>query len=461
MMTVVRLSSAFVDRGLPPRAALRLLHGAFFFRRPVQINALCRRRYGDAFTLWVPPWGDLVVFTDPADVKAVFAADTKDGSIDGGPAYGKVFELLMGTTSVLSTGGEEHLRLRRMMMKGLRGQKLEEHRVPIEEIVSQEIDRWPVGEKMLFEPAMQQLTLAIMLRDIVGVDDPAQEREIRRLMPQVVNVATLIQLQIAFPALRRLPWGKRYHATKSEARGVIKDVVRRRRAEPDVAERTDILSLLIGMTDEDGREPSDEELVDFLMTLLQAGIESTAAQMTWLVGCLLNHPHALGLVTDELREGREEYLEAAIKEALRLYPALPVIVREALTDVDINEHRVPKGTTICVSVSDVHRSPATYPDPMAFRPERFLDGAKQAPNTWVPWGGGRRRCAGQNFAMFEMQAVMATLFRRVELRPLRTRPDMPVAKAVVIVPRKRGEVVVTRRVVPVGEPHAPQVPAAV
>jgi cytochrome P450 len=413
----------------------------------------CRRRYGGAFTMWIPPWGDVAIFTSPAEVKQVFTSDATGGKVDGGRAYHKIFQLLMGHHSMFSLEGEDHLRLRKMLMKAFKGRAAaDQHRASIEEIAAAEVDTWPVGDRINLEEAAQQLTLAVVIRNIFGVSDTDHERGLRELLPRYVNVGALIQLEIAFPKTRRLGPGRRHHRVRAQTRALVREVIDRRRAVPDLDQRTDTLSVLMGMEDDDGKRLTDDELVDFCMTLLLAGHETTSAQLTWIVEELIRNPDTLERLRAEIRDGGEDYLEAVIKEGMRLQPALPYIERGALTEVEIGKYRLPAGIAVGIGISALHHGSDVYEDANVFRPERFLGGESPAPHSWVPWGGGRRKCAGQHFATVEMKAVLTTLLRRVELAPWRAKREPPVGKAVTMVPRRGGEMVVKRRLLPVGAP---------
>ena len=216
---------------------------------------------------------------------------------------------------------------------------------------------------------------------------------------------------------------------------LLLDEIRQRRADPDVAERDDILSLLVQARHDDGEPMSDRELRDELMTLLVAGHETTATSLAWAIERLVRHPEKLERLREEPSgpDGDDEYLDAVVKETLRLRPVLPIVVRKLTEPMEIGGHRIPAGASLAPCIYLIHRREDIYPDPDAFRPERFLE-QPAGTYTWIPFGGGVRRCLGASFAQFEMKRVLAAVAARLDLRPAEAEDERVARRAITLTP---------------------------
>jgi cytochrome P450 len=293
---------------------------------------------------------------------------------------------------------------------------------------------------------MQALTLEVILRAVFGVDEGERltrlRDELRRTLNMLADPRRVMFLIVLGPQrLRKLRTFRRYF---QEVDRLIYEEIRSRRAAPDLAERDDILSLLLQATHEDGRPMSDRELRDELMTLLVAGHETTATALSWAVELLARHPEELARLESEVAAGETAYLDAVIKETLRLRPVIALVLRKLMEPMEIGGRLLPAGASVAPAIYLVHRNPEVYPEPERFRPERFLN---QAPGTytWIPFGGGVRRCLGGAFAEFEMSVVLRELVARRSLHPVGEVPEHSVRSTITNVPNRGAEVLAAPR----------------
>jgi cytochrome P450 len=250
--------------------------------------------------------------------------------------------------------------------------------------------------------------------------------------------------QLAILGPRRVAERGTLRAALDPADDLIYDEIRARRSAPDLAERDDVLSLLLQAQHEDGTGMTDRELRDELMTLLVAGHETSATALAWAVEALARHPAALGRLRDEVDSGDDTYLDAVVKEILRLRPVIALVLRRLIEPMEIGGRLLPAGVNIAPCIYLVHRRPDIYDEPRAFRPERFLD-TPPGTYTWIPFGGGVRRCLGASFAQFEIKVVLRELVARLDIRAARPEPERRIRRAIVFAPERGGELVVERR----------------
>jgi cytochrome P450 len=310
------------------------------------------------------------------------------------------------------------------------------------EVAAEEIESWPCGEPYAVRPAMQRITLEVIMRTVFGVQDGARRERLRRMLSNLLewgsNPSRMAMLATLGPQrIGRLGMFQRVRAPADE---LIYEEIRSRREASDLEERDDVLSLLLQARHEDGSPMSDEELRDELMTLLVAGHETTASSLAWAVERSVRTPGVL----ERLRDGDDEYVDAVCKETLRLRPILALVLRRLTEPMEIGGVELPAGVNLAPCIYLVHRRPDVYPDPYAFRPERFIE-QPAGTYTWIPFGGGVRRCLGASFALFEMRVVLRELVARLELRAADARPERITRRAITLVPERGGEVVVSRR----------------
>jgi cytochrome P450 len=384
--------------------------------RPIAFLEESRRRYGDAFSVtFVGFETPMVLVSDPEAVRAIYS-NPKNGMP---PGRNVVLEPIMGPRSVLLLEGAEHLSRRKLMLPPFHGEHMRAYEATVTEAVRREIDSWGIGEAFPIHPRMQNVTLDVILRAVFGIEDAARFDRLRPLLKRVLADTASPILQLAGFATRNRthgPWAL-FMRRVAELDEELLSLIRARRADPALGEREDILSSLLAARFEDAEEEGmgDDEVRDQLMTLLLAGHETTATALAWSFDLLLRHPDKLARLTTEIRDGQGyEYLRATISEVLRLRPVVPIAGRRLAADLDVGELHLPAGTDVTPAIWLTHTRPDVYPEPYAFRPERFLD---SAPDTyaWIPFGGGIRRCLGAAFAEFEMRIALTEILSRCTL----------------------------------------------
>jgi cytochrome P450 family 135 len=430
-----------VKTELPPGPRTpRSLQTLRWIVRPTAYMEECRQRYGDSFTLKIANEGDWVFITEPDAIKQVFTGDPR--LLHAGEANVVLLPVL-GSNSVLLLDETAHMRQRKLMLPPFHGDRLKGYADTMREVTAAAIASWPLDGPLRTRPFMQSLTLEIIMRTVFGVQDEARKARL---------VATLSELLRWGADLRRLALGialgpKRvmrlglWRRVLEPADDAIFAEITARRAAGGLEERDDVMSLLLQARHEDGTPMSDQELRDELMTLLTAGHETTATGLAWALERLVRHPHAL----ERLREGDDEYAEAVVKETLRLRSPIAIVLRRLREPMEIGGHLLPAGVNLTPCIYLMHRRPEIYPQPLAFRPERFLEG-EGGTYTWIPFGGGVRRCLGASFAQLEMRIVLQTLASRLDLRAVDSRPERVVRRAITMSPSREGEVVAYERV---------------
>ncbi|WP_370330706.1 cytochrome P450 [Mycolicibacterium hippocampi] len=407
--------------------------------------ASCRRRYGPAFTLRVASMGTLVYLTDPADIKTVFAGDPR--VYHAGEAN-SMLKGLLGETSVLVVDEDLHRDRRRLMLAPFARDAVAKQASVITEIAADNIADWPVGTAFPVAPRMSQITLEVILRTVIGATDPARLAALREVMPELLRVGPWQTLALLDPGLmRRRPWRTLREAI-AEADRLLYAEIAERRADQHLAQRTDALAMLVAAADEDGREMTDLELRDQLMTLLLAGHDTTATGLSWALERLTRHPAILSRAVRAAHDGDDDYLDAVAKETLRIRPVVFDVGRILTEPVELAGHRLPAGVMVVPGMVVVHASDSLYPDAHRFDPERML-GATPSPSTYLPFGGGNRRCLGATFAMVEFRVVLREILSRVELETTTAAGERRRLKHVIFVP-DRGARIRVRSVRPTG-----------
>ena len=407
----------------------RLVQLAGWILRPGPLLTSSWRRHGDVFTLRVAPGEDWVVLAHPDAVREVFTGSPDD--LHAGEAN-QILGALLGSASLLLLDGPEHLRHRRMILPPLHGERLQGYAELMAAVTRREVERWPVGRELPLWPRMQAITLEVICRVVFGVNEAgALERlqpALQRMLAWTTERRRMVLLGVAGAAwgAERRPPG--FGRALQPVHDLLEAEIAARRGAPDLQQRDDILSLLLQARDADGRGLSDAELRDELLTLLVAGHETTATALAWTIERLLRTDGGLGRATEDAA-----YREAAIREALRLRPVLPIVVRKLKRPMTIAGHDLPAGAFATPCIYLVHHRPDVYPDPYAFRPERFLE---QPPGTytWLPFGGGVRRCVGASFALYEMGIVLEQVLRHARLRAVAPRPERVSRRAITLTP---------------------------
>ncbi len=411
-----------------PRAAQTVAWTA----RPGPFMMRAWREYGDAFTLKIgtePPW---VMLAHPDAVREVFTGDP--ALLHAGEAN-VILRPMLGRASVLLLDGPEHLRQRKLMLPPFHGSRMAGYREMVAEIAREHIARWPRGAPLSLAPRMQAITLDVVLRVIFGMEDAGELRgRLRRMMEWIMSTPSLLAMIAAGPD--RIERAGLFKPAMRAVDTLLLEQIRVRRASPG----DDVLSLLLEARGEDGSPMSDQDLRDELVTLLVAGHETTATALSWTAERLVRMPGGWAA----LREGGEEYAEAAGKEVLRLRPVLPVVLRHLQAPMTIAGLDLPAGAVVAPSIYLVHRRAELYPEPERFRPERFLGANPQGGTyTWIPFGGGVRRCLGAAFALMELRVVLAELGRSLEAGAPDPAPELTRRRSITLVPARGAEVVLS------------------
>lgn len=453
--------SAAADMPLPPGPRLpRALQTLGWVWGRTAFMERCRERYGDVFTLDLgarlvagpgaaADEGRWVVLADPEHVKQVFTADP--AAVRTGETN-RFLQGLVGPRSILVLDEPDHMTERKLMLPAFHGDRVQSYGELMSEVARAEVERWPTGEPFALWPRMQAITLEVIVRSVFGISEAGRLDHMRGLLRGMLNRMTNQRWLVTQALLASLAGPQRQRAEGSRTvRGLLGPVdeavfeeIRRRRLAPDLDERHDILSMLIRARYEDGSSMSDQELRDELMTLLIAGHESTATALAWAFERLLRHPDKLVRLRDEAHAGGDEYADAVVKETLRLRPVLPIVLRKLAEPMEIGGHRLPAGAWLAPCIYLIHRRPDVYPDPERFLPERFVE-RPPGTYTWMPFGGGVRRCLGASFAQLEMKQVLQTVVARAQLQPAQSGSERVRHRFITLVPSKGARVVMARR----------------
>jgi cytochrome P450 len=426
----------------PPLPRVVQTLGFVFF--PVPFVEACRRRYGDLVTMGTMFDSRFVMVFSPTAVKQLFRGSPDQ--LRAGEANAPLGPVL-GERSVLLLDGAEHIRHRRLMLPAFHGERMRAYEAVMREAADREIDAWPVGETFKLLPSMQSLTLGVIMRAVFGLEEGARQEELKRRVRAMIDpVGT--RLGILMMVLSNGRAGTSRFQEFQERRRLVDelifDEIARRRTQDDLAAREDVLSMLLLARDEEGGALTDKEVRDELVTLLVAGHETTATGLAWAFELLLRNAAVLERLKASLARGEGEYLEAVVKETLRLRTVVPGVGRVVRGEpFELGEYVIPPGTEINPSITAIHRRADCYPDPTEFRPERFIGDGAPDTYTWLPFGGSTRRCLGASFATFEMEVVIRRVLERTRLEPAAMRPEKRLRKGVTIVP-KRGVRVLQR-----------------
>jgi cytochrome P450 len=438
---------------LPPGIGLpRALQTLRFSVRQIELVFRARRELGEVFRFRGMIDDEVIVITcHPDHVRSLFTADPELAPSLTGESP---LRPIVGPNSVLTLVGPEHMRQRKLLLPSFHGEAIERYTAMIADAAEREIDRWPLHEPFALAPAMQAITLDVIMSGIFGVEGvPVQgtpEHGLREEIRSAVRLATRPVAQVIelLNINRSEPVGPVRRLIAALDRHVYAAIAARRRAD-DAAQRTDILSLLLGARDEHGAPMTDVELRDELLTLVLAGHETTANSLAWAFERLVRTPHAYERLREEVRadagtDAGADYVEATIHEAMRSRPVIPVIGRRVQCPWQLGQWRLPANSSVLVSILLLHHRPDSYPDPFSFRPERFL-GVKPGTYTWIPFGGGIRRCLGATLAMAEQRVVLRAIARRTDMTPVDPTPERARHRNVTMVPALGAQVVIDAR----------------
>ncbi len=436
----------------------RLLQLLAFLRDAPGFLEGAARRFGDVFTVRFPSFPGqpanppMVFVSDPDRVRTVFTGD--DDALRAGEANVDLRPLL-GEHSLLLLDGARHLRERRLMQPPFHGERLLSWGRTMQAVAVCAIDGWAPGATVRMYPAMQQVTLEVIMRTVFGLADGPRLDALRTMLPRLLALglnplAMLVRAELGGVT----PWG-RFRRLQREVDALLLAEIRERRTSSGRGD--DVLSMLLDARDDAGAPMTDEELRDEMMTLLLAGHETTATALAWAVARVIGHPEVAARLRAEIggaaaedpapdpnRTARLPYLDAFAKETLRLNAVVPLVGRWLHAPLVLGDRALPPGVVVVPCIHLAHRRAATWGDPEVFRPERFL-GVTPSPYTFFPFGGGTRRCLGMAFAMHEMKLVLAELVSRCELTAVPGHRVRPVSRAVTIVPSEGMPVVVRPR----------------
>ena len=412
-------------------------------------NLRAHRRFGDVWTVRLPTRrGGFVVTCHPDHLESLLKAKPADAPSLTGESP---LRPILGPNSILTSVGDRHMRQRKLLLPPFHGEAVARYVEMIAEVADREIDGWPVNQPFALAPRMQAVTLAVIMRGVFGIEaDSARgtmEHRMRETIRRLLAASThpLYQLVELRNAGRREPRGILARLLAIADRQMYAVIAQRRSQGSDGG--ADVLSLLLAARDEAGRPLTDQELRDELMSLVLAGHETTANSLAWTFERLLRTPPAYDRLRELVRgeaDGGAEYVEATIHETMRSRPVIPMIVRMVKRSWRFGEYVLPASTPVAVSIIALHHREDVYPQPGAYRPDRFL-GVKPGTYTWIPFGGGIRRCLGATLAMAGQRVVLDAVARRTDMLAPDPSPEAARMRNVTMIPRRGARVVVTRR----------------
>jgi cytochrome P450 len=449
---------------LPPGPPLpALAQTVLFLARPVEFLDACHRRYGDCFTVNTYLIGREIEIVHPDLVRQVFTGDPD--VLRAGEAN-DILRPLLGARSVLLLDGPEHVRQRKLLMPPFHGERVMAWARTMQEVAARAVETWRAGAPFALHPHMQRITLEVILRTVFGVDEGSQLDDLRDALTRVLDRQSRpIDSLFTLPPLRKsfrglTPWDG-FLRDRDDADALIYRQIARRRAERDRdgAPGTDVLAMLLDARDEAGEPMTDAELRDELVTLLVAGHETTATMLCWAMDFLLGDERELAKVRRELADARSggdldlatvvklPYLDAVIKEVLRLRPVVPAVGRRLREPMRLGRYEIPAGELVVPVSFLTHRLASVYPEPEAFKPERFV-GVKPDPYAWYPFGGGARRCLGMTFSLHELKVVLASVLSSARLHKHHPGAAPVKLRGFTLVPTGGVEVVLEGRMAP-------------
>ena len=439
-------SAMLLPMALPPEPAMSPLRQTLAWSfRPIGFLERCRRELGDSFSVTFLGFSSpMVMISDPAAIKALYR-EPKHGLPPGRNAF---LEPILGPHSLLLLEGEDHLAHRKLMLPAFHGERMRALEPMVGAIAGAEIDSWPLGREFPLHPQMQAVTLEVILRVVFGVSEGPRLDRLRDLLRNLLTETGSTRVAAARPAAapprRRQACRRGFAERMREIDELLFAEIAEHRRRDDLDERDDILSSLVLARFEDGEGMSDADLRDQLMTLLLAGHETTATGLAWSFDLILGHPEVHGRLLETFEAGDDTYLKAVITESLRLRPVVPLAGRRLTSPLVTDDLELPEGTDVTPAIWLAHTRPEAYPEPYAFRPERFVDGGPDT-YSWVPFGGSVRRCLGGAFAEFEMRIVLREVLSRCALHKASPAPERPTRRNVTLSPRDGTRVIVTSR----------------
>ena len=427
---------------LPPGPALpRTLQTIGWWSRTVPFLERCRARYGTRFTVRLLQSPPFVYHSEPDHIREIFTAPPEVLHPGEGA---RLLEPVVGANSVILLDEKAHLSQRKLMLPAFHGEKMQRLSGLMRDVTVREVERWPRDEPVTLHPRLQALTLEIILQAVFGLASGERLDAMRERLTGILQFGA--RPASTLPMLQRGRAWRRFERGRDEADAMIFETIEERRADGDGADRDDVLAMLLEARHEDGSPMSPLELRDELMTLLVAGHETTASELAWAFERLTRTPEVLARLTEEIDSGDDDaYVTATVQETLRRRPVLPnAAPRLVVEPVEIGGWRYEPGVSLIADAYLVHHDPDVYPDPYAFRPERFLD-EQPGTYTWIPFGGGRRRCLGASFALLEMKIVLREVLARNELAPATPQAEGARRRSITLSPKAGSRAVLRAR----------------
>jgi cytochrome P450 len=432
------------DRKLPPGPPIPMaVQAAIWALRPLELMDRCAERFGEVFTLRVRRGSPWVLISNPEHVKLLFttrSAQVRAGAGEANP----LLEPLLGQRSVMLLDEPQHLGDRKRLLPSFHGDRMRDYGAMMTAVAERQLGTWPIGEPFELWPRMQAISLDVVISAVFDDLEPARRELMRERLVALtswINQPRRLAL-LAATGKRPIAGSARFRHLIGEVEAVVLEEVRRRRAAPRPG-REDIHSMLEREYGGEESHSSEQKLRDELVTMLSDG--PTATSLAWVFERLLRHPDKLARVREEVLGGeRDEYLDAVVKETLRLCPAVPLVMRRLVEPMRLDRHTIPPGTIVAPSVHLMHRRADIYPQPLAFRPERFLDDPAGT-YTWIPFGGGVRRCVAWFFAQLEMKRVIEVVLRELELSPAAAAAESATRSSVSFAPAAGARVIARRR----------------
>jgi cytochrome P450 len=434
----------------------RIVQSIRFLANPIDAALVDQARHGDVWELGLLSRDQPFIATShPDHIRSLFTAAPEDvPSLTGESPLRPI----LGPNSVLTLVGPRHLRQRKLLLSPFHGEAVDRYVAMIEQVVAAELARWRPGQTLALAPRMQAVTLEVIMRGVFGIEAGGRPGTPQRRFHESVRRFLRFSTRPLYQLVELQNNGRH------EPRGLLRwmmnvvdrelyAVIAARRAEAagggaaNATERQDVFSLLLAARDEDGQAMSDQELRDELVTLVLAGHETTANSLAWTFERLVRAPGAYArlreLVRGPDREAADAYLEACIEEGMRVRPVIPFVVRQVKRPWRLGEYVLPGGTAVAISIVALHHRADVYPQPHAFRPERFIE---RRPGTypWIPFGGGIRRCLGASLAMAEQRVVLRQLAARTDLEAIERPGERPRQRNVTTIPAQGGRVRVLR-----------------
>jgi cytochrome P450 len=417
-------------------------------QRQIQFMFRWRRELGEVFRAKGIIPGRPAITSHPDHVRSLFTA--KPELVPSLTAESPLLPIV-GPNSVLTANGARHLRQRKLLLPPFHGEAIDRYVEMIRDVTAREIDSWPVGRAFALAPRMQAITLGVIMAGILGTDSRPRrgtpEHGLRMAVKYVAKASTLPIAQLA--ELTNLGHDEPVGLTRPGV-GLLDrftyPVIEARRRAADLDERNDILSLIMRARTEEGEALTTREVRDELLTLILAGFETSANSLAWTWERLVRTPAAYERLRDAVRSDDDmaAHVEAAIVEGMRSRPVIPAVGRRVTVPWRLGAYAIPAGTPVIMGILLLHHREDLYPDPFAYRPERFLH-RKPGTYEWIPFGGGTRRCLGAALAMAEQRVVLEAMVRRLDLEADGPEPERARHRNVTMIPARGARVVIRSR----------------